>query len=241
MATSLKYLEDSEQYEWTGTVFRLDKSADDSDIVVVVDETVFYPRGGGQPEDQGWIVYEDTKQHVKDVRFVDGDVLHIGPMISGSFTIGNRVKLLVDPNLRKNHARLHTGGHLVMTAVDRLWGFPAIKGYHFPNGPYIQAQGSIAPEIRESAMADVQRVLDELVKENSEVTARLETVENLKAQGVYIPLDLPTNKPTRVVVTSGYQSPCGGTHVKRLGELQGLYIAALKSKQGKIHVSYGFK
>jgi Ser-tRNA(Ala) deacylase AlaX len=238
MASILKYLDDPKLYESTATVIRVDTSQNGDDMILMLDETIFYPRGGGQPADRGRIVCNGAKQEVIDVRYADGDVLHIGPVGSQSFEDGDRVELAVDPELRDKHSRLHTGGHLIMTAIDRLWGFPAIKGYHFPDGPYIQAQGTVPPEDRSAALASLQIELDHLVAEDSEVTWRFETIANLKAQGIFVPTDVPSGKPTRVVVTSGYQSPCGGTHVRRLGELRGLAATGLKVKQGKLQIAY---
>jgi Ser-tRNA(Ala) deacylase AlaX len=236
LATILRYLDDSELYEYAAQIVNM--TIDGTSVEITLDETIFYPQGGGQPTDKGSISTAGGKAEVTRVSFVDGEVIHSGSLLAGQLAAGEPVNLRIDAARRRLHAHLHTGGHLVMTAVDRLIGLPATKGYHFPDGPYVEFEGSVAPEERESVLVAVQGELDRLVEEDSEVTDRYDTVENLRASGVYIPAQIPEGKPTRVVVTSGYQSPCGGTHVKRLGELAGLQAKGVKTKSGKTRVSY---
>ncbi|MFV2195048.1 alanine--tRNA ligase-related protein [Nocardiopsis sp. LOL_012] len=240
MATELSYLDDSEVYESVAQVARVSREAEGEAVVVTLNKTIFYPQGGGQPTDKGVISTDGGSLQVERASFVDGDVLHSGVLTSGEIKEGEFAKLVIDASRRNIHAQLHTGGHLVMTAVDRLLGLPATKGYHFPNGPYVEFMGVVPQERRESLVQEIQEELDRLVEEDSPVTARYDTVENLKASGVYIPAEIPAGKPTRVVVTSGYQSPCGGTHVKSLGELGGLKVKGVKVKSGKTRVSYYF-
>ena len=238
--TVLKYLEDSEQYSDTATVLELRRLPGSPAPVLILDETILYPQGGGQPTDHGVISKQDGKLMVSRVSFVEGEVHHNGTFSGAEFEPGDRVDVEVDGARRQDHARLHTGGHLIMTAVDRLLGLPALKGYHFPDGPYVEFEGVVPTEERERVLGQIQQILDELVAENSEVSARFEKIETLREQGVHIPAEIPADKPTRVVVTAGYQSPCGGTHVKRLGELSGLKARGIKAKSGHTRVSYGF-
>jgi Ser-tRNA(Ala) deacylase AlaX len=236
MPTTLLYLEDAQRYEADATVVRVFRS-DDLDVVIL-NETIFYPQGGGQPADCGELRTPGGVMRVRRASFVDGDVHHAGPIAEGSIEPGERAHLSIDVDLRKTYAVLHTSGHLVMTAVDRLVGYHPIKGYHFPNGPYVEFDGALPEDSRDTFAKEVQEVVDSMVAENSEVTSRLATIEDLRTQGVYIPAEIPAGKPTRVVITAGYQSPCGGTHVRRLGELTELRIRGVKVGSGRTRVGY---
>lgn len=239
MPTELAYMDDSELYEMSSNVVDVRPPAVGStQTTVVLDSTVFYPQGGGQPTDLGTIDTGSSSFDVERVSFADGEVLHQGILISGSLSIGEAVTSHVDPDRRRLHARLHTGGHVVMTAMDRLLGFPSVKGYHFPDGPYVEFEGTVPPEDRDALLQRMQELIDQLVNEDSPVTARFESVDQLRASGVHIPTEMPAGKPTRVVLTAGYLSPCGGTHVKSLGALRGLKVRGIKSKSGNTRVSY---
>ena len=235
--TDLVYLDAPDLYESTGTVTKVTPNFEGG-ITAVLDKTIFYPQGGGQPTDKGVISTESGEFQVSRVSFVDGDVLHNGRFSAGQISPGDVARLTIDEELRKHHARLHTGGHLVMTAVDRLLGYPATKGYHFPDGPYVEFGGNIPAEKRDSTVGEIQSLLDVLVAENSDVTWEFESVDALRAKDVHIPAEIPAGKPTRVVLTAGYYSPCGGTHVRRLGLLDGLKCRSVKVKSGKTRVSY---
>ncbi len=239
MPTKLAYMDDSELYELISNVVDVRPPAVGStQTTIVLDSTVFYPQGGGQPTDLGTIDTDSSSFDVERVSFVDGEVLHQGVVKSGSLNTGERVASHVDQDRRRLHARLHTGGHLVMTVMDRLRGLPSVKGYHFPDGPYVEFEGTIPEQDREALLGDMQKLIDELIAEDSPVTARFESVEELRASGVHIPAETPVGKPTRVVLTAGYLSPCGGTHVKHLGALEGLKVRGIKSKSGNTRVSY---
>jgi Ser-tRNA(Ala) deacylase AlaX len=239
MSTELSYLDDSEIYESTAKVESLTTS-DDGTVSIVLDRTIFYPQGGGQPTDHGEIETSDGTANITRVSFMDGIVFHAGEIVNGTISPNTHATLRIDENRRRLHARLHTGGHVIMTAVDSMLRLPAIKGYHFPDGPYVEFSGTVTPERRESLASDIQQEVDRLVAEDFIVTARFDSVDNLRAANVYIPAEIPAGKPTRVVVTAGYQSPCGGTHVKSLGELKGLSVKGVKAKSGKTRVSYYF-
>ncbi|NKZ05278.1 alanine--tRNA ligase-related protein [Actinomadura latina] len=235
MPTRLLYLDDSRRTEADATIVRVHN--DGGDTTVVLNETIFYPQGGGQPTDRGRLSTGRGGLDVRRVAFVNGEVLHIGPA-EGELDAGETAHLAVDPAVRREHALLHTGGHLVMTAVDRLVGYHPTKGYHFPNGPYVEFDSALPVGEREFFAAKVQDAMDGMVAEDAEVTSYFCEPEELRGDGVHVPAEIPAGKPTRVVVTAGYRSPCGGTHVRRLGELTGLKVRNVKVKSGRTRVSY---
>lgn len=237
MPTALMYLDQPDLHDADGTVIRCEAGSDGS-VTIVLDQTIFYPQGGGQPTDRGRIETAGGTAEVLRVSFANGEVLHHSRYSRGTVDVGERVDLHVNPAVRSLHCRLHTGGHLVMTAVDRLLRLPATKGYHFPDGPYVEFEGIVPPDERESVLERIQAELDQLVAEDSEVTWRFDSVDSLRAAGVHMPAGIPEDKPTRVVITAGYQSPCGGTHVRRLGALKGLRAKNVRFKSGRTRVSY---
>jgi Ser-tRNA(Ala) deacylase AlaX len=237
MPTTLIYLDRPELKDAQGTVVRSELDPD-GNLIIVLDRTVFYPQGGGQPTDRGRIETPNGTAEVVRVSFSHGEVFHHAYHSRGTVDVGERADLHIDGELRWLHSRLHTGGHLVMTAVDRLLGLPATKGYHFPDGPYVEFAGVVPPESRDAVAERIQAELDRLVAEDSEVTWRFDSVENLRAAGVHMPAGIPEDKPTRVVITAGYHSPCGGTHVLRLGALKGLRAKNVRFKSGRTRVTY---
>ena len=93
-------------------------SEENGKIILELDQTIFYPQGGGQPYDQGVIENASEVFNVEEVRYVEGIVKHIGT--GYSFQVGEEVTLKVDESRRKLHMRLHSGGHLLDMAINKI-------------------------------------------------------------------------------------------------------------------------
>jgi Ser-tRNA(Ala) deacylase AlaX len=237
MSTKLVYLENMHDLEADAFVERVEKQ--DGRDVVYLDQTILYPQGGGQPYDQGLIQGGATKFIVEEVRFVDGDVLHFGHFEGYPFMPGEDVHIVVDGDRRKLNARLHSGGHLVDMAVTKL-GLDWVpgKGYHFPDGPYVEYDGELDPEQQAELQARIEVKANELIEQNLPVSCHFVEYEELKHLCRHVPTNLPTNKPIRVVQFDNFAVPCGGTHVHSLADIQKLTITKLKKKGGSIRVGY---
>lgn len=123
------------------------KQASDEDYVIVTEETIFHPQGGGQPSDEGFIqLVRDQSTNgesngeghasasndasafkVKAVRMDvinDGQVLHLGNFTdsssAASLRAGDTVEQSIDEKKRLLYSRLHTAGHVLGSAVRSL-------------------------------------------------------------------------------------------------------------------------
>lgn len=71
-------------------------------------------------------------------------VWHIGLVVSGSFKNGDSAYGIIDKERRDLHSRLHSAGHLIDMAVNKLgYSWLAQKSYHFVDGPYVEYEGSL--------------------------------------------------------------------------------------------------
>jgi len=233
--TELAYLASPSQTETDAQLSTVEDEA--GAMSLVLDRTPFYPQGGGQPSDTGVIEGDGFVFEVRKASLQEGIVHHHGVPVQGNPAPGP-VHAKIDVDRRALHARLHTGGHLIMTAMYELTGLRAVKGYHFPEGPYVEFDGTLDETARDGLIERLQQRIDEMVAVDTPVLVESTSVSELKAAGVFIPGEIPADKPTRVVTTFGYKSPCGGTHVGNSGELAGLRIRKIKSKSGRTRVSY---
>ena len=237
MSTKLTYLEDMHDLEADAYVERVEQQ--NGRDIVYLDQTILYPQGGGQPYDKGVIQSQDTKFIVEEVRFVDGDVLHIGHFEGQPFMQGEDVHVVVGAERRRLNARLHSGGHLVDMAITKLGlDWVSSKGYHFPDGPYVEYDGELDPERQTELQAKIEAKANELISHNLPVTCRFVDHDELKQLCHHVPANLPTNKPIRVVQFDDFAVPCGGTHVASLSAIQKLTITKVKNKHGSIRVGY---
>jgi len=236
--TKLLYMEDMQMLTCAATV--VDVQNESGRDVVMLDQTCFYPQGGGQPYDQGIIDNNDAKFSVEEVRFVDGIVKHIGTFSQdGKFKPGDVVTCYVASERRALHARLHSGGHIVdmgVTALGLEWT-PG-KGYHFPDGPYVQYSGVLEEAGREELKQKLEAKCNEFIAEARETTIRFMPKEEMHTVCHHVPDYIPEGKPARVVMYGDFGVPCGGTHVKNLRDIGTITIRKIKIDHGNIQVSY---
>ncbi|OGZ96672.1 MAG: hypothetical protein A2679_02055 [Candidatus Sungbacteria bacterium RIFCSPHIGHO2_01_FULL_54_26] len=238
METTLLYLEDFSRLTCEATVQSIARENEKG--VVALDATVFYPQGGGQPYDTGMIESPAGKFLVEEVRWTDGIVRHIGHFEHGAFAAGENVSCRVDAQRRMLHSRIHSAGHLVDFAVAQLaLGWTPGKGYHFPQGPYVEYGGMLGDADREKLKQDIERIGSEIIRQGKEVSVRFMSKEDMRALCRFVPENIPDNKPGRVVVFGNtFGVPCGGTHVTNLSEIRGFSIRKIKQESPNIRVGY---
>ncbi|MEI6481716.1 MAG: alanine--tRNA ligase-related protein [Candidatus Saccharibacteria bacterium] len=235
--TKLLYLEDMQKLECEAFVERVENK--DGKTIVYLDQTVFYPQGGGQPYDTGTITAGSTRFIVEEVRFADGIVHHIGRFEGQPFMKGEDVKCTVDQERRELHTRLHSGGHLLDMAVNELgYEWTPGKGYHFPQGAYVEYAGSLGDETKEAVMDKITAKIAEILDRNITTEIKFVTKDEMARLCRHVPEYLPKDKPSRVVLYGDFGVPCGGTHVARLKDVGHETVRKIKTQSGTIRISY---
>lgn len=207
--------------------------------VIILDRTVFYPQGGGQPYDTGVITASTGTFKVDEVRFIDGTVKHLGAFESGRLNIGDVVTCEVDADRRLLMSRLHSAGHVLDMAVHSLgYDWQPGKGYHFPNGPYVEYNGSLDLESVNVIATRIEQKANSFIHNSTPTRIEFMPKEAMSAVCRYVPEHLPEGKPARVVFYGDYGVPCGGTHVANLAAIKHMTIRKVKLEKGTIRVSY---
>jgi len=240
MKTNLLYFEHPDLLVTKATL--IDVGDDEFGSYCICDQTIFYPQGGGQACDTGELTDETGKRFpVNFVSFINEQVRHYGPFETASLNLKSTVTLKADHLKRAENARGHTAGHLVHLVMEELEpGLQATKGHHFPKDAYIRFSGSTTKD-REKLIIEVNDTIKDYINKNMAVTAELLTKAELEQKVKNIPFDLPEDKPLRVISIGNYAMvPCGGTHVKSLGELNQVEVTKIKHKKGNTVVSYTF-
>lgn len=212
----------------------------DGQKALVLDQTIFYPQGGGQPADRGEIVGTSGLFQVAGVRFVDGVVYHFGEFAQGTCAVGEAVELKIDQQRRELLSRLHSAGHLIDVAMEQLGcHFVAGKGYHFADHPYVEYEANLTAEDCIGLQKELQVVLDDLVQSDIPITGVSMAREDLEKVCQHVPDYLPAGKPIHIVTIGNHTPcPCGGTHVRSSSLIGRIKISKIKSKGGVLRVSY---
>ncbi len=227
------------------------KQAKDDDHVVVTEQTIFHPQGGGQPSDVGVIESTGGTFNVARVRMsavVQGEVLHFGRFADAetTFKVEDSVTQTIDSEKRLLYSRYHTAGHVLGAAVRRLLehqvaGFDELKASHFPDSAACEFQGLIDGKWKEP----IQKRLDEYVDAAMPVEVEWWDEDDFKRNGLerLIPdrdaMGMAEGEKFRVVNIVGAEIyPCGGTHVGTTDLCGKTSVKKISRAKGNSRVSY---
>jgi misacylated tRNA(Ala) deacylase len=195
-----------------------------------LDRTVFYPMSGGQPGDTGVLKRADGSEvAVADARKGDGldDVLHIPAPGSVFPAVGEKVTAEIDWDRRYRLMRMHTCLHLLCAVVPG-----AVTGGQISDGKGrldfdVPGENLDKPAITEK--------LNALIAADHSVTPRWITDEELAAQPDLV-RTMSVKPPTgfgkvRLLDIAGVDlQPCGGTHIRRTGEIGRVEVTKIENK-----------
>src|ERR1700690_3135848 len=108
--TELMYMSDSYKKDAKATIISVEKHGLVTEVIL--DRTIFYPQGGGQPSDKGTITGKNGIAHVKHVRLTRDTVVH-ECSIEGSIEPNEGVHLKVNWKIRYHNMCIHSAGHVV--------------------------------------------------------------------------------------------------------------------------------
>ena len=194
---------------------------------VILDATVFYPQGGGQPGDTGILRWAGGEARVIDTRHgADGEVVHHLSDGCAALEKGSNVTAIIDFDRRHRLMRMHTCLHLLS----------AVLPYPVTGGQVADGSGRLDFDLPDSPdKADVECRLNALISadhpvgsrwiDETELEARPELVKTLSVQ--------PPKGAGRIrlIDIPGVDlQPCGGTHVARTGEIGPVRVKKIEKK-----------
>lgn len=195
---------------------------------VVLDRTAFYPEGGGQPADHGWL----AGVAVTDTQVDDAGV--IWHRIEQPLALGRTVTGRVDWQRRFDHMQQHSGQHVLSQAFWQLFG-AATVGFHL--GEQAVTIDIDRPDCTAAELQQAEDLANAVIRSKASVVARFVSQEQLPVEELR---KLPkVSEDIRLVAVEGFDiCPCGGTHVKDLGEIGLLKLLAWEKRRGNLRVSF---
>jgi len=237
MKTKLLYLEDDQVLQFSARITGL--SSEEDKTIVILDQTHFYPQGGGQPYDQGEIRTDSGVMIVEEVYHKEGVVQHIGYIEQGEIIQGDQVIGVINKERRLLHTRIHSAGHVIDFGSKKAgYSWTPIKGFHAAEGSYVEYMGVDNEINKEEVIKKIEQASNLFIKENHPVVKKMMHKEELGKYCEHVPDYLPEDKPSRVVLFGDKGVPCGGTHVSSLQEIGEIQIRKIKCKKGVLRVSY---
>jgi len=191
------------------------------DAIIVLDRSPFYAESGGQGGDVGELTSDHGSFAVKDTQKIQTDVHgHRGTLQMGRLAVGNMVNALVDANARRRAAANHSATHLLHAALRQVLG-PHVK----QKGSQVDIQRTrfdFAHDQPVSAveLRQIETLVNAEIRRNSLVQTRLMNQEAAVAAGAMALFGEKYGDEVRVVGMGEFSTElCGGTHVKRIGDI----------------------
>ena len=226
------YLKDTYLFEFNSSITHQGK--DEKGNYILLDQTIFYPQGGGQPSDVGIIKGNDFVAEVTFVKMIENEIRHY--ITSLDALINCKVTLHIDQDKRLLNSRYHTSAHLLGNVVEVLYpSLKAIKGHSFPGEAYVEFQGN-----SEIDLSNLEEALNLAIKENHQTKIFAINPISFEKQFYKLPYAIPGNKDFRVMQIGGFLPvPCGGTHLRVTSEIGKIEITKIKAKNDITRISYG--
>jgi alanyl-tRNA synthetase len=212
------------------SIVNIDKEIDSSnknlDLVLILNQTIFYGESGGQVGDTGYISNNNFKFEVTDTKKMFGDLyIHYGKLISGEIKKGDQADLKIDSVKRQNIRANHSATHLLHESLRRTLGKHVSQKGSYVGPDRLRFDFSHNKPITDEEMIKINDCVNKIIEQKSDVQTRLMTPKAAVAEGALALFGEKYGEEVRVLTmgTDGNKAfsieLCGGTHVKNTHEI----------------------
>ena len=191
----------------------VDLYSDERYIYIETDKTAFFPEGGGQTSDRGWL----NNTYVENVQIVDGKILHFVENNEENVKKLQNSTVLqgkIDIKKRFSNMQQHSGEHIFSGIVNTLYGYNNV-GFHLGSEIVTLDFDGI---LTEDDICKVEHLVNEAIWKNLEIRILYPTNEELKDISYRSKIEIEGQ--IRIVEIDGVDvCACCAPHVKRTGEI----------------------
>ena len=197
---------------------------------LVFDKTIFYPEGGGQPGDEGFLTIGDNKTRILGTKYINQKLVHLVEETQ-DFKKNDKVKLELDWSRRYSHMQVHTCLHLLCSIIP----------YPVTGGSIGDGRGRLDFDLETKPnKEDVLNSLNKLISDDHTVSISSITDDELdqnpdlvRTMSVKPPRGSGTIRMIKIGEDIDFQ-PCGGTHVNKTSEIKLVKSVKIENK-GKMN------
>ena len=197
---------------------------------LVFDKTIFYPEGGGQPGDEGYLTSDENKTRVLGTKYINQKLVHLVSETQ-DFKKNDKVKLELDWSRRYSHMQVHTCLHLLCSIIP----------YPVTGGSIGDGRGRLDFDLETKPnKEDVLNSLNKLISDDHTISISSITDDELdqnpdlvRTMSVKPPRGSGTIRMIKIGENIDFQ-PCGGTHVKKTSEINLVQSVKIENK-GKMN------
>jgi len=197
--------------------------------VLVLDETAFYGESGGQCGDTGFLKADGVVFQVKDTQKESGNHLHQGVLVEGQVKVGDSLTATVDADKRQSIAIHHSATHLLHAALRAVLGEHVTQKGSLVTYDKLRFDFSHLESVKADELAQIERMVNEHIRANTEVSTRLMNIDDARAAGAMALFGEKYDDQVRVLSMGKDEFSielCGGTHASRTGDIGLLKITS---------------
>ena len=224
---NLLYYKDPMTREFTADVVRTGIEENGRPFIVL-SNTAFYPTGGGQPHDTGWI--QDIE--IIDVEKVDDEIRHYTE--ADVSTLAGEVSGKLNWARRFDHMQQHTGQHILTAAFVELFDLPTVS---FHLGSELVTIDLNASDVTDEQLAAAEKRANDIILENRPIETKWVTTDELATYNLR--KDVAVEGDIRLVIIPDYDyNGCGGIHPTSTGQVSLLKIMGTEKMKKNIRIHF---
>ncbi|MDN9165164.1 alanine--tRNA ligase [Clostridioides difficile] len=198
------------------------QSAEEGDKVsIVLDNTTFYPEGGGQVGDCGLITNENLVLEVLNTKKgANNSIKHIGIIKLGRISNGDKVKTLVDRETRMSAARNHSATHLLHKALREVLGEHVNQAGSLVTPERLRFDITHFEAISNEELKVIEEKVNNVILSSLDIKCDIMNIKEAKEKGATALFGEKYGDEVRVVSMGDYSTElCGGTHLTNTSQV----------------------
>jgi len=220
--TELDFYKDQYQTESAAAIVSMEQKKDI--CLVQLDRTIFYPEGGGQPADKGWI----NDIPVLHVEKRDGEVIHHLPQRPS----GTQAVCRIDWDHRFDYMQQHTGQHILSGVMYRDFGYNTVAVHQGDAFTTIEIDSNSIPE---EVIESIEDRSMEILRRNLSVETRW--IKDQQVEDYDLRRKPKVSGDIRIVFIEDYDAvACGGVHTKTTGEVEMIKHVQTEKIRGRVRL-----
>ena len=194
---------------------------------LVLEASPFYPKGGGQEGDVGWIRTPGGVFVVDDTQFdAAGHIVHYGRVETGVVRVDELAQAEVNAVLRDRSRRHHTATHLLHRALKDVLGEGTSQQGSYVGPDQLRFDFNYARAVDAAQLKEVAAIINDRSMDDLPVHWEIMSMLQARQLGAIMMFGEKYGDQVRVVSIGGYSRElCGGTHTHHSGELGAVVIA----------------
>ncbi|UFP94476.1 alanine--tRNA ligase [Gloeobacter morelensis] len=198
----------------------IERASAGASVQLVLDRTPFYPEGGGQIGDRGYLSGPDLLVRIEDVQKRDTVILHTGRIERGTVATGVSVQAQIDLADRRRSQAHHTATHLLQAALKKVLGESVQQQGSLVAFDRLRFDFSWPKALSQAEIQQVEDLVNTWIAEAHTLSQEVMPIDQAKARGALAFFGEKYGSEVRVIDVPGVSIElCGGTHVRNTAEI----------------------